>query len=188
MKLGEWLRDYTNRFFENCNTCIGVRDDQVVDTYKKGLRDHMVFEKIHESGATKVATLMEVVNKLMDTEEALVNQFDHDGKQDASTSGAAGDTSSKFRKRPSEVLAADGRRPSTFNVEEFNVVLDNPCTFHEGGTHTVRECQQFKRAFRTPEGPKRPRSDGERSSSCCYNNNHHDDRCGCQDNDRHDDR
>jgi hypothetical protein len=83
---------------------------------------------------------MEVVNKLIDTEEALVNQFDSDGKQDAGTSGAVGDSSSKFCKRPSEVLAADGRRPSTFNVEEFNVVLDSPCTFNERGTHTVREC------------------------------------------------
>jgi hypothetical protein len=41
---------------------------------------------------------MEVVNKLIDTEEALVNQFDHDGKQDAGTSGAAGDSSLKFCK------------------------------------------------------------------------------------------
>jgi hypothetical protein len=145
---------YTNRFFENRNTCVGVRDDQVVDSYKKGLRDHKVFEKIHESGATKVTPLMEVVNKLIDTEEALVNQFDSDGKQDASTSGAAGESSSKFRKRTSEVLMVDGRRPFTFNVEEFNTVLDSPCTFHEGGTHTVRECQQFKRVFRTPEDLK----------------------------------
>jgi hypothetical protein len=83
---------------------------------------------------------MEVVNKLINTEEAVVNQFDHDGKKDAGTSGAAGDSISKFCKRHSEVLAADGRRPSTFNAEEFNTVLDSPCTFHEGGTHTVREC------------------------------------------------
>jgi hypothetical protein len=82
---------------------------------------------------------MEVVNKLIDTEEALVNQFDHDDKQDDGSSGAASDSSSKLRKRPSEVLAADGRRPSTFNVEELNAVLDIPCTFHEGGTHTVCE-------------------------------------------------
>jgi hypothetical protein len=75
---------------------------------------------------------MEVFNKLIDTEEALVNQFDHDGKQDASTSGASGDSSSKFRKQLSEVLAADGCRPSTFIIEEYNVVLDSPCTFHEG--------------------------------------------------------
>jgi hypothetical protein len=159
MKPGERLRDYTNRFFENRNTCVGVRDDQVVDSYKKGLRDCKVFKKIHESGAAAVALLMEVVNKLIDTEEALVNQFDHDGKQDAGTCGAAGDASSKFRKRSSGVLAADGRRPSAFNVEEFNTVLDSPCTFHEGGTHTIRECQQFKRVFRVPEDPKRPRSD-----------------------------
>jgi hypothetical protein len=70
--------------------------------------------------------------------------------------GAAGDTNSKFRKRSSEVLAADGRRPSAFNVEEFNAVLDSPSTFHEGDTHTVCECQQFKRAFRAPEDPERP--------------------------------
>jgi hypothetical protein len=175
MKPGERIRDYTNWFFENCNTCIGVRDDQVVDSYKIALRYRKVFEKIHESGATKVAPLMEVVNKLIDTEEALVNQFDHDGKQDAGTSGAAGDSSLKFCKRPSEVLVADGRQPSTFNVEEFNMVLDSPCTFHEGGTHIVRECQQFKRVFRAPEDPKRPRSYGDRSSSRCYNNNRHDD-------------
>jgi hypothetical protein len=67
---------------------------------------------------------MEVVNKLIDTEEALVNQFDHDGKQDAGTPSTAGDVGSKFRKRSSEVLATDGRRPSTFNIEEFNAVLE----------------------------------------------------------------
>jgi hypothetical protein len=75
----------------------------------------------------------------------------------------------------------------TFNVEEFNTVLDNPCTFLEGGTHTVRECQQFKRAFHVPEDPKQPRSDGDRSSSRRYNNNLRDDRRGRQDNDRRDD-
>jgi hypothetical protein len=131
---------------------------------------------------------MEVVNKLINTEEALVNQFDHDGKQNADISGAAGYSSSKFRKRPSEVLAADGRRPSTFNVEEFNMVLDSPCTFHEGGTHTVHECQQFTRAFRMPDDPKRPRGDGGRSSSRRYNNNRRDDRRGHGDNDHRDDR
>jgi hypothetical protein len=130
---------------------------------------------------------MEVVNKLIDTEEALVNQFDHDGKQDAGTSGATGDSCMKFHKRPLEVLAADGYRPSMFNIEEFNMVLDSPCTFHEGAL-TVRECQQFKRAFRTPEDLKRPRSDGDRSSSRRYNNNRRNDRRGRGDNDCRDDR
>jgi hypothetical protein len=53
MKLGERLGDYTNWFFKNRNTCVGVRDDQ--------------------SGATTVTPLMEVVNKLINTKEALVN-------------------------------------------------------------------------------------------------------------------
>jgi hypothetical protein len=67
-------------------------------------------------------------------------------------------------------------------------VLDSPCTFHEGGTHTVRECQHFKRVFHALEDPKRPRSDGDRSSSRRYNKNRRDDRLGHQDNDRRDDR
>jgi hypothetical protein len=79
-------------------------------------------------------------------------------------------------------------QPSTFNIEEFNAVLDSPCTFHEGGTHTVRECQQFKRVFRTLEDPKRSRSDDNWSSSRRYNNNFHDDRRGRGDNDRRDNR
>jgi transcription elongation factor Elf1 len=141
IRTGERLRDYINCFFENCNTCVGVRDDQVVDSYKKGLRDCKVFEKIHESGATTVTQLIDVVNKLIDTEEALVNQFDFYAKHGVGTSGAARDSSSKFRKRPSEVLAADGHQPSTFNVDKFNAVLESPCTFHKGGTDTVRECQ-----------------------------------------------
>jgi hypothetical protein len=33
MKTGERLRDYTNWFFENRNTCIGVRGDQVANSY-----------------------------------------------------------------------------------------------------------------------------------------------------------
>jgi hypothetical protein len=75
-----------------------------------------------------------------------------------------------------------------FNVDEFNAVLDSPCTFHEGAAHTIRECQQFKRAFHTPKDPKRSRSDGDQSSSRRYNNNCHDDRRGRGDNDRRDDR
>jgi hypothetical protein len=71
MKPNERLRDYTNRFFETRNTCVVVRDDQFVENYKKGVRDHKIFEKIHESGATTVAALMEVSN-LIDTDKALV--------------------------------------------------------------------------------------------------------------------
>jgi hypothetical protein len=188
MKTNERLHDYTNRFFENRNTCIGIRDDHVVDSYKKGVKDHKIFEKIHESGAIKVAALMEVVNKLIDTNEAQVNQIDSDTKRDIGTSGAATDPSSKLRKWPSDVLVVEGRRPSTFNVDELNAVLDSPCTFHEGDTHTVLECSQFKRAFRTPEDPKRPRDDGDRSSSCRYNNNRCDSRRGRGDDSRRDDR
>jgi hypothetical protein len=109
MKANEGLRNYTNRFFENRNTCVGVQDNQVVESYKKGIRGRKIFEKIHESGATTGSALMEVVNKLIDTDEVLVNQFDSDAKRDAGTSSTAGDSSSKLRKRPSEVLAVEGR-------------------------------------------------------------------------------
>jgi hypothetical protein len=89
---------------------------------------------------------MEVVNKLIDTDEALVNQIDSDAKHYAGISGATTDPSSK--------LAMEGRRPSMFNIEEFNSVLDSPCMFHKGATHTICECSQFKRTFHTPEDLK----------------------------------
>jgi hypothetical protein len=127
-----------------------------MESYKKGIKDCKIFEKIHESGATIVTTLMDVVNKLIDTNDVLVNQFDHDAKRDVGTFGTTGDLSSKLRKRPSEVLAADGRQPSTFNIDEFNAALDSPCTFHEGATDTVCVCSQFKRVFRTPNDPSDP--------------------------------
>jgi hypothetical protein len=41
---------------------------------------------------------MEVVNKLINTEEALVNKFYSDTKHDVGASSAVGDSSSKFRK------------------------------------------------------------------------------------------
>jgi hypothetical protein len=83
---------------------------------------------------------MEVVNKLINTGKTMVNQFDFDAGCDVGTSDTARNSSSKLRNRTSEVLTTEGRRPSTFNLEEFNTVLDNPCGFHEGATHTVREC------------------------------------------------
>jgi hypothetical protein len=94
IKTNKRLYEYTNQFFENRNTCIGVKDDQVIEIYKKGVKDHKIFEKIHESGATIVASLMDVVNKLINTNEALVNQFDFDTKCDAGTSGTVGDPTS----------------------------------------------------------------------------------------------
>jgi hypothetical protein len=51
---------------------------------------------------------MEVVNKLINTNDALVNQFDSHAKCDTGTSAAATDIGSKLCKQPSEVLAADG--------------------------------------------------------------------------------
>jgi hypothetical protein len=125
-----------------------------------------------------VAALMEVVNKLIDNDEVLVNQFDSDTKRDVGTSSATTNPSSMLRKWPFEVLAAEGCRLSTFNIDEFNVVLESPCTFHEAATHTVHKCSQFKRTFRTPDDPKRSRGDDDLSSSRRYNNNRRDDRCG----------
>jgi hypothetical protein len=108
MKTGERLCDYTNLFFENRNTCVGDGDDKVVDSYKTSVKDCKIFKKIHELGATTVASLMEVVNKLINTNDALVNQFDSHAKCDTGTSAAVTDIGSKLRKQPSEVLAVDG--------------------------------------------------------------------------------
>jgi hypothetical protein len=133
MKSNERLRNYTNRFFENRNTCVGIRDDQVVECYKKGIRDHKILDKIHESRATIVAALMDIVNKLIDTNKALVNQFDFFAQRDAGTSSTAADSSSKLRKQQSEVFVVERHRPSMFNIDEYNVALDSACNVQRGG-------------------------------------------------------
>jgi hypothetical protein len=37
MRSDETLREYTNRYLENCNTLAGVKDDDVIAYYKKGI-------------------------------------------------------------------------------------------------------------------------------------------------------
>jgi hypothetical protein len=61
---------------------------------------------------------MEVINKLIDTNEAMVKQFDYDAGRNAGTSGTARDSNAKLSKRPSEVPATEGRRPSTLSIRQ----------------------------------------------------------------------
>jgi hypothetical protein len=47
----ETPREYTNRYFENRNTLAGVKDEDVIAYYKKGITNIKLFEKIHEADA-----------------------------------------------------------------------------------------------------------------------------------------
>jgi hypothetical protein len=63
MKKGESPQDYTNRFFENSNQLVGVKDEDVIIYYKKGITNINPFEKIHVAGVTTIADLMSYVDK-----------------------------------------------------------------------------------------------------------------------------
>ena len=100
MRHKESLRDYTDRFFENRNQLVGVKDEDVIQYYKKGITNLKLFEKIHEAGATTITDLMAYVEKLVDTQDAIVNQFQGDKAADTPAAPTfAGDT--KTHKRPS---------------------------------------------------------------------------------------
>jgi hypothetical protein len=45
------LREYSNCYFENRNTLAGVKDEDVIAYYKKGVTNIKLFEKIHEADA-----------------------------------------------------------------------------------------------------------------------------------------
>jgi hypothetical protein len=67
MRRDETLREYTNRYFENCNTLASVKDEDVIAYYKKGI--------------TNMADLMAYVDNLVDTQDAVMHDFnreDHD--------------------------------------------------------------------------------------------------------------
>jgi ArsR family metal-binding transcriptional regulator len=81
MRRAETLREYTNCYFENRNTLTGDKDEDVITYYKKGITNIKLFEKIHEAGAHTIADLMAYVDKLVDTQDAVMHDFngkDHD--------------------------------------------------------------------------------------------------------------
>jgi hypothetical protein len=49
MRHDETLREYTNCYFENRNTLTGVKDEDVIAYYKKGITNIKLFEKINET-------------------------------------------------------------------------------------------------------------------------------------------
>jgi hypothetical protein len=58
MRRDETPCEYTNRYFENRNTLVGVKDDNVIAYYKKGITNMKLFEKMHESDAKTISDLM----------------------------------------------------------------------------------------------------------------------------------
>jgi hypothetical protein len=75
MRRDETLSEYTNRYFENCNTLAGVKDEDVIAYYKKEVTNIKLFEKIHEADAHTIAGLMDYVDKLVDTQDTAMHEF-----------------------------------------------------------------------------------------------------------------
>jgi hypothetical protein len=68
MKSAKTLQDYNNHFFENHNQLDGVKDEDVIAYYKKGVTNLKLFDKVHEVGATTITDLMAYIDKLVDTQ------------------------------------------------------------------------------------------------------------------------
>jgi hypothetical protein len=75
MRCNATLCEYTNRYFENCNTLAGVKDEDVIAYYKKGITNIKLFEKVHEADAHTISDLMAYVDKLADTQDAVMHDF-----------------------------------------------------------------------------------------------------------------
>jgi hypothetical protein len=181
----ETLREYTNRYFENRNTLAGVKDDDVIAYYKKGITDIKFFEKIHEADAKTIGDLMAYIDKLVDTQDAVMHDFNGEDHDDRGT---------RSHKQTGEAYVKDPPRPSTFLEGDFNMVTDDPCQFHRDAKHTMRECKQLKRALGVPSTSKKTRSndnDGCNGGQCFDNRNRRPDRRDYYDrrpNPRNDDR
>jgi hypothetical protein len=85
MRSDETLHEYTNRYFENCNTLVGVKDDDVIAYCKKGITNIKLFEKIHEADAKTIGDLMGYVDKLVDTQDAVMHDFNGEVHDDRGT-------------------------------------------------------------------------------------------------------
>jgi hypothetical protein len=150
MRRNETLQEYTNHYFENCNTLSGVKDEDIIAYYKKGVTNIKLFEKIHEADTHTITDLMAYVDKLVNTQDAVMHDFngeDHD------------DGGNRSRKRSGQAYVADPPRPSTFLEGDFNMVMDDQCQFHRDGKNTMSECKQLKCALRVPSESKKANSD-----------------------------
>jgi hypothetical protein len=152
MRCDETLREYTNRYFENRNTLTGVKDEDVITYYKKGITNIKLFEKIHEANAHTISDLMAYVDKLVDTQDAVMHDFN---KEDH------GDGGTRSRKCSTEAYVTNPPRPSTFLEGDFNMVMDDQCQFHHDAKHTMRECEQLKRALGVSSISKKTRSNND---------------------------
>jgi hypothetical protein len=163
MRSDETLCEYTNRYFENRNTLAGVKDDDVIAYYKKGITKIKLFEKIHEANAKTIGDLMAYVDKLVDTQDAVMHDFNGEDHDDKST---------RSRKRSGKIYVTDPPRPSTFLEGDFNMVMDDWCQFHRDAKHTMRECEQLKHALGVPSTSKKTRCNGndDRNSGQHFNN------------------
>jgi hypothetical protein len=85
MRRDETLREYTNCYFENRNTLAGVKDEDVIAYYKKGITNIKLFEKIHEADAHTIGDLMACVDKLVDTQDAVMHDFNREDHDDEGT-------------------------------------------------------------------------------------------------------
>jgi hypothetical protein len=116
MRRDETLWEYTNHYFENRKTLADVKDEDVIAYYKKGITNIKLFERIHEADAHTIGDLMAYVDKLVDTQDAVMHDFNREHHDDKGT---------KSRKRSSEAYVADPPRPSTFLEGDFNMVMDD---------------------------------------------------------------
>jgi hypothetical protein len=170
MRRDETFCEYTNRYFENRNTLAGVKDDDVIAYYKKGINSIKLFEKIHEADAKTIGDLMAYVDKLVDTQDAVMHDFNGEDHDDGGT---------RSRKRSGEAYVTDPPRPSTFLEGDFNTVMDDQCQFHHDAKYTMRECEQLKRTLGVPSTSKKTRSnsnDDRNGGQRFENRNHRSDR------------
>jgi hypothetical protein len=73
MRRNKTLREYINCYFKNRNTLAGVKDKDVIAYYKKGVTNIKLFEKIHEADAHTITDLMAYVDKLVNTQDAVMH-------------------------------------------------------------------------------------------------------------------
>jgi hypothetical protein len=129
MRRDETLREYANHYFENRNTLAGVKDEDVIDYYKKGVTNIKLFERIHEADAHTITDFMSYVDKLVDTQDAVMHDFNGEDHDD----GGGGS-----RKRSGEVYTTNPPRPSAFLKADFNMVKDDQYQSHLDAKHTMR--------------------------------------------------
>jgi hypothetical protein len=164
-QLGEFLREYNQRFSKQHNELPNITDSNVIRAFLAGTTCRDLMSKLGRKTPTKASKLMDIATKFASGQEAVEVIFRKDKqpqgrqKEDAPEASVQRGTKKKAKKKAQAkrdvvdadlVAAVEHRNPRKppGGANAFDKMLKESCPYHKGPVkHTLEECDMLRRYF-----------------------------------------